>query len=697
MPATDLERLVIQLEADLSKLNKNLAEANGLVDNTAAKIERRTAQMKSSVEGAFLSLGAQLAAAFSVASLVRFGEALVQSTAKLSEQAQQLQVSAETMQAYHIAAEESGTSTEAVDLAIGKLNKTLGDAANGSIQARQFFQRLGTTFQEIENTAPNERLARIAQLLLQVSDGTKRAALETDLFGRSGRQLESSLATLAQGAAKLTAEYKEQGRIISDELARKTDAAVDSLTASWERLKTAAVPTLSDLAVRLADMAASLAGMPVSMDTLIGRFQRLQALANNNKGTGFGDTAQGLADVAAQNVINRRNSTLPLLGPDSFQPKLGGGGAATISELDQFLAKMKLMTELAGETASQREIDQKLIEAATIKLKEEGRAQEVILDSMQKVNQVLDEQAGLRDRIAKSVVDTDLRTADAAFKDRQTTAREASAGASGIPDKDLIADLKKRNLEAIDAAQKQNAVNDKQLETQNKLLGGLQAEVDLAGMLPREREAELEIMRLQERSTTELTEATKKQIRQLVEQRQQAQELEAIREKAIDGLAELGATALTSGGNIKQMFASLIQYMAQYIIKLEIARSLESALGSSTGGSVGGGIIGTLIGSIFGSRDTGGPVAAGTPYMIGKGAYQELFVPNQAGYVVPNMSGKGAGGGTSMVHVVIGASPEFDAKMIRVSAGTATQVVAHYDRNTLPSRVGQLNADNRLK
>jgi hypothetical protein len=53
-------------------------------------------------------------------------------------------------------------------------------------------------------------------------------------------------------------------------------------------------------------------------------------------------------------------------------------------------------------------------------------------------------------------------------------------------------------------------------------------------------------------------------------------------------------------------------------------------------------------------RETGGPVSAGTPYVVGE-KRPELFVPSQSGYIIPqvpspvaNMSAPGAGGGNTI-------------------------------------------------
>jgi hypothetical protein len=68
----------------------------------------------------------------------------------------------------------------------------------------------------------------------------------------------------------------------------------------------------------------------------------------------------------------------------------------------------------------------------------------------------------------------------------------------------------------------------------------------------------------------------------------------------------------------------------------------------SKGGYKGGG---SGSGNIFGKRHSGGPVLAGIPYLVGREGAEELFIPRQSGYVVPNSAlvGAAATGSSSSV------------------------------------------------
>jgi hypothetical protein len=60
------------------------------------------------------------------------------------------------------------------------------------------------------------------------------------------------------------------------------------------------------------------------------------------------------------------------------------------------------------------------------------------------------------------------------------------------------------------------------------------------------------------------------------------------------------------------------------------------------------GLIADFAGSILG-RETGGPVTAGQPYIVGE-KRPELFVPNSNGRIVPDLGG--AGGKSDTVNIV---------------------------------------------
>ncbi len=78
---------------------------------------------------------------------------------------------------------------------------------------------------------------------------------------------------------------------------------------------------------------------------------------------------------------------------------------------------------------------------------------------------------------------------------------------------------------------------------------------------------------------------------------------------------------------------AVIQAIAQMITQLIALRAAASFLGG-----FGGGFAGSLLGGFGGGRAAGGPVTAGTTYLVGERG-PELFTPSRSGFIHPNADG----------------------------------------------------------
>lgn len=93
--------------------------------------------------------------------------------------------------------------------------------------------------------------------------------------------------------------------------------------------------------------------------------------------------------------------------------------------------------------------------------------------------------------------------------------------------------------------------------------------------------------------------------------------------------------------NLGQAFKKVIDQMVAQALAAKLADALFGAgFASGKGGGNLGGYVGqaaSFLGSIFG-RETGGPVSAGQPYIVGE-KRAELFVPDRNGTIVPSLDG----------------------------------------------------------
>lgn len=134
-----------------------------------------------------------------------------------------------------------------------------------------------------------------------------------------------------------------------------------------------------------------------------------------------------------------------------------------------------------------------------------------------------------------------------------------------------------------------------------------------------------------------------------------AGELDDASQGMVSTLSSGFANAITQGQNFAQAMHQMAQRIIRDLIRVAIQGALTRAfLGVATGG-VG------FLGGLFGGggvpgRASGGPVSAGSPYMVGERG-PELFVPRSSGSIVPNGQGGGGASASAIVDLAFRRMP----------------------------------------
>jgi len=143
---------------------------------------------------------------------------------------------------------------------------------------------------------------------------------------------------------------------------------------------------------------------------------------------------------------------------------------------------------------------------------------------------------------------------------------------------------------------------------------------------------------------------------------------------ASEGMAR-ALSGFVSGGklgfeDLKSTALSVLGSIADNAIR----SGLGSLFGSSAQdflASAGTNVVGGFLSHLIGGRAAGGPVAAGTPYVVGEYG-RELFVPRQAGAVVPT----GMPAAHRSVSITVNVQGGTGAAEMRRSAGQVAAAVA---------------------
>ncbi|MEA1015589.1 hypothetical protein [Sphingosinicella sp. LY1275] len=211
--------LNVSLGLDSAHLTRGLNKAQNDLKGFHGKVSAVGAGLK----GAFAGLMGGMA----VGALTNaIGQGL-EYASSLGEISQQLGVTTDTLQTFRHAASQVGISQEDMDKGLAKLTRSLGELQQGAKPMADAFAAIGLSAKQLEGMEAGEAMRLIADGLAKIPDAAKRAAIEVDIFGRTGQKLDTLLAGGSKAINDLTNEARELGLVLTDEQIRKADDAAD--------------------------------------------------------------------------------------------------------------------------------------------------------------------------------------------------------------------------------------------------------------------------------------------------------------------------------------------------------------------------------------------------------------------------------------------------------------------------------------
>lgn len=183
---------------------------------------------------------------------------------RTSKSAQKIGIATEALSALEYAAKLADVSAESLQTGMTKLIKTQADAARGSKQQADLFQRLGIAYKETDGTlrAGDKVLADLADRFASMPDGAEKTAIAVELLGRSGANMIPLLNGGSQALRTAGDEARAFGLVVSTEAGRAAEEFNDNLTRLGSAVKGAALdvaqdllPTLNDLSDQVVEMA----------------------------------------------------------------------------------------------------------------------------------------------------------------------------------------------------------------------------------------------------------------------------------------------------------------------------------------------------------------------------------------------------------------------------------------------------------
>jgi hypothetical protein len=202
------------------------------------RVEQETSKLPgslSSLSGTLKSLAGAFGVAFSIGAVVQFGKSVFDSASQIHDLAEQLGISSEAVQGFKFAAEQSGSSLEAVGRAITKLNEHLSEGDKSTVKA---LRDAGLNFRDIASMKPEDAFLAIADAIQKIPDPMKQSELALQLFGKSGAELlpaiKEGFRGISDGADKMSDETIKSLEAAQDAWGKLADKVTSQVTSSWK-------------------------------------------------------------------------------------------------------------------------------------------------------------------------------------------------------------------------------------------------------------------------------------------------------------------------------------------------------------------------------------------------------------------------------------------------------------------------------
>jgi hypothetical protein len=583
---------------------------------------------------------AGIGAGLSAAALVGFVRSSVDAADSLGKLSQRVGVTVESLSELQYAGKLADVSTEQLGDGLRKLSVNLQAGAKGSKEFVQAFQLVGITAAELNTLQPDQALARIAEAFAGLEDGAAKTALAVRLFGRSGSDLIPLLNGGASGLRAAGDEARRFGLVVSTDSARAAEQFNDNLTRLGASSQGFGIALAQSVLPALNQIASGMAETAREGGALLGVLRGIAELGKIALQFGPDRTA----------IEEQRKFILSIRGELArLEGSAAGKGALGTGLLDRLIFgsgadKQRKIAELK---ITLRDAERALLnlqsQAADKKPQQRGTLPDVVVTGA-KVEAELSDGAERGARIFTQIYLDQ-------FKRLREQAKEIQIGLMEVFEAGNEADAKnlKDRADALarilgDTRSGKEAAILKDLQTLNEELILTNINGD---------QFEEAYQRIQER-LNEVRGVGKDTFSALADDGSQAfRDLQFAVEGWGRDFTNTLANALETG---RLNFSELIQSVLRDLVRLQIQQSitrplfneLSRALGNVSlfGGSSSGPGIGDGAGQglRLPGRANGGPVTANTMYMVGERG-PELFVPNNAGTIIPN----GAGGGLTQV------------------------------------------------
>lgn len=238
--ATDLENLVVSLEANLKQYEKELARAQKVTVSQLRAVEREAQRSTASLEKRFGAMGVSIRGALagalaglSVAAVTAVLRSAIDHMDELSKASQKIGIPVEELSKLEYAGKLADVALNDLQTSMAKFSKSLAEIQGGTKNsAGEALKAIGISATDANGALrpTPDILADIAEKFASYQDGANKTALAIALFGKSGAELIPLLNGGADGLRAAGDEAERLGIVIDTQTAQAAERLNDNLT-----------------------------------------------------------------------------------------------------------------------------------------------------------------------------------------------------------------------------------------------------------------------------------------------------------------------------------------------------------------------------------------------------------------------------------------------------------------------------------
>jgi hypothetical protein len=225
--ATDVETLLVRMEARITEFEKAMARAQRTATTTTGKINATFAAMNKKLVSGFKSLAGGFIGITALTQIPKLIGDVVDEASRLVDTADKIGITTEELQRLEFAAKQTGVEISELGSGLSFFGKQLGEASRGQGELLEIFKANGVALRDAEgNMRPlMDLFFDFANLVKNAASQQERLLLVTKGLGRANDELA---VTLGKGSSELR-RLGDEATIAGDKQLRQVEETGDRL------------------------------------------------------------------------------------------------------------------------------------------------------------------------------------------------------------------------------------------------------------------------------------------------------------------------------------------------------------------------------------------------------------------------------------------------------------------------------------